>query len=82
MKLREKIAMIWVAPLMLVIVALTFVLAMIVYSVVFLLKITGTLGAMQYLIDQVRLFGIERRLKKLQKEDEKLYNFGRPMKEE
>lgn len=82
MKLRQKIAMIWVAPLMLVIVALTFVLAMIVYSVVFLLKITGTLGAMQYLIDQVRLFGIERRLKKLQKEDEKLYNFGRPMKEE
>lgn len=82
MKLREKIAMIWVAPLMLVIVALTFVLAMIVYSVVFLLKITGTLGAMQYLIDQTRLFGIERRLKKLQKEDEKLYNFGRPMKEE
>ncbi len=80
MKLREKLAMIWVVPIMICLIAVTFVLAVIVYSFVFLLKHSGTIGALQYLIDQVRLYGIELSLKKLQKQDEKLRNFDEYVK--
>lgn len=80
MKLRGKIAMIWVFPIMICVVAVIFVLAVVVYSFVFLLKHSGTLGASQYIIDQVRLYGIESRLKKLQKDDEKLRNFDEYVK--
>lgn len=72
--------MIWVFPIMICVVAVIFVLAVVVYSFVFLLKHSGTLGASQYIIDQVRLYGIESRLKKLQKDDEKLRNFDEYVK--
>lgn len=72
--------MIWVFPIMICVVAVIFVLALVVYSFVFLLKHSGTLGASQYIIDQVRLYGIESRLKKLQKDDEKLRNFDEYVK--
>lgn len=72
--------MIWVIPIMICVIAIVFVLAVLIYSFIFLLKHSGTLGASQYLIDQVRLYGIELRLKKLQKQDDNLRSFDEYVK--
>ena len=75
MKLREKIAMIWSFPIVAVI---TISLAIIAISLIVIAKIlnfTGTMGAIIYLFQQMKLKIIDRRLRKLVKEDGKKYNF-------
>lgn len=75
MKLREKIAMIWVIPITTVVLIVLFVLVAIFFGVAFILDKSGTLGAIDRILYVVRLNLIGNKLKKLQKEDEKLHTF-------
>ena len=75
MKLKEKIAMIWVIPIMTALLMVLFVFVAIFFAVAFILEKSGTLGAIDRILYVVRLNIIGNRLKKLQKEDEKLHTF-------
>jgi hypothetical protein len=75
MKLREKIAMIWVFPILTVILIVLFLAVSVFFGIAFILEKTGTLGAIDRILYTVRLNLIGNRLKKLQKEDEKLHTF-------
>ena len=75
MKLREKIAMIWVFPIITVVLIVLFVAVSAFFGIAFILEKTGTLGAIDRILYTVRLNLIGNRLKKLQKEDEKLHTF-------
>jgi len=75
MKLKEKIAMIWVIPMMTAVLMVLFVFVAIFFAVAFVLEKSGTLGAIDRILYVVRLNIIGNRLKKLQKEDEKLHTF-------
>lgn len=71
----EKVAMIWTFPITLIFFAALSVIALVLYAILFVLNTSGTTGACLYLIDQMRLMMIDRKLKKLVKEDEKKHNF-------
>mgnify|MGYP003338063811 CR=1 FL=1 len=76
MKIKEKIAMVWTFPIMLVTFGALSVVAVLLYSLVLLLNVSGTTQAAIYLFDAVKHKLIERKLKKLIKEDEKKHKFG------
>ena len=71
----EKIALIWTIPIMAVVFAFLSALTITVYLMVKMLTLTGTLGASIYIFDQVKMIFIDRRLRKLVREDEKMYKF-------
>jgi len=71
----EKVAMIWTFPLIIVLSAGISIVAILLYFSVQLLNLSGTLGASIYLFDKMKLMLIDKRLRKLVKEDEKKYNF-------
>jgi hypothetical protein len=73
--LMEKVAMIWTFPITLVVSAGISVVVVFTYLLVQLLNISGTLGACIYLFDKMKLMIIDRRLRKLVKEDEKKHKF-------
>ena len=75
MKLKEKMAMIWVVPIISVVLIVVFVFVVLFFGLAFLLEKSGTLGAIDRVLYVVRLNIIGNRLKKLQKEDEKLHTF-------
>lgn len=75
MKLKEKIAMIWVIPIMTFVLVALFIVVSIFFGVAFILDKSGTLGAIDRILYVVRLNLIGNRLKKLQKEDERLHTF-------
>jgi preprotein translocase subunit SecG len=75
MKLREKIAMIWTFPIIMVITISLAIIAFVLVAISKILNLTGTFGAGIYLFQQMKLKIIDRRLRKLVKEDEKLHNF-------
>jgi len=76
MKLREKIAMIWTFPMIFILVVSFSVLSGILIVIANILTFSGTAGASIYLFDKIKLKVIDRRLRKLVREDEKLYKFG------
>lgn len=82
LKLIEKVAMTWTAPLMFLVVLILSMLAILFFLLATFLNISGTIGASLYLIDQVRIRTVGFRLKKLMKKDEKLHNFDKSMKKE
>lgn len=75
MKLREKIAMSWTFPIMFVVLILLAVLASLLHFIAYALNVSGTTGATIYIFDQLKNKIIDRRLRKLVKEDEKLHKF-------
>lgn len=75
MKLKEKIAMIWVIPIMTFVLVALFIVVSIFFGIAFILDKSGTLGAIDRILYVVRLNLIGNRLKKLQKEDERLHTF-------
>lgn len=75
MKLNEKIAMVWTAP---IVIAFSLTLALLALILTFVAKIltwSGTFGASIYLFDAMKLKLIDRRLRKLVKQDEKMHKF-------
>ena len=75
MKLREKIAMIWTFPMVFVLVMSFGLLSGILILIANVLTFSGTAGASIYLFDKIKLKVIDRRLRKLVREDEKLHKF-------
>lgn len=75
MKLREKIAMIWTLPIVFVLVMSFGILSGILVLIANILTFSGTVGASIYLFDKIKLKAIDMRLRKLVREDEKLYKF-------
>lgn len=76
LRIIEKFAITWTAPLMFVIFLCLSMFAMLLFLLATFLNISGTIGAAIYLIDQVKLRTVGFRLKKLIKKDEELYKFG------
>ena len=75
MRLREKIAMIWTLPIAIVLILFLAISASLLSFIAYVLNFTGTIGATIYIFDQLKLKIIDRRLRKLIKQDEKLYKF-------
>ncbi len=73
--IKEKIAMIWTFPLMLIVFSILAIISISAYLLVLMFNLSGTNGASIYLFDQVKLKIIGMKLKKLIKEDEKLHKF-------
>lgn len=71
----EKVAMTWTFPLILFVSAGISVIVVFFYFLVQLLNLSGTFGACIYLFDKMKLMIIDRRLRKLVKEDEKKHKF-------
>lgn len=76
LKIMEKVAMSWTAPLMFVFFLALSMIAIFIFLLASFLNISGTIGAAIYLFDQVKLMLIGRKLKKLVKKDEEMYKFG------
>jgi hypothetical protein len=76
LRVIEKVAMTWTAPLMFVVFLSLSTLVILLFVIAAFLNISGTIGAAIYLIDQVKLRTVGFRLKKLIKKDEELYKFG------
>jgi hypothetical protein len=76
MKLREKVALIWTFPIIFIVTCSLAIGAGALVFIAWLLNFTGTTGASIYLFEQMKLKLIDMRLRKLIKEDEKLYKFG------
>jgi hypothetical protein len=76
LSLIEKVAMIWTFPITLVVSAAISIVVVFLYFLLQLLNITGTFGACIYLFDKIKMILIDRRMKKLIKDDEELYKFG------
>ena len=74
----EKVAMSWTFPIMLVVFGGLSVIALSLYSIILVLNVSGTLGACIYLFDQMKMKLIDRKMKKLIKQDEKKHNFDKP----
>jgi hypothetical protein len=73
--LKEKIALTWTFPLVLVTVVAFAILTAVLYFGLYLMNITGTTGAALYIFDKLRLKITDIRLRKLIRKDEKLYKF-------
>jgi hypothetical protein len=76
LRIIEKVAITWTAPLMFVVFLFLSLLVMLLFVIATFLNISGTIGAAIYLIDQVKLRSVGFRLKKLLKKDEELHKFG------
>jgi hypothetical protein len=73
--IRETIAMTWTFPIMLVVFGGLSIVALILFFSIQILKMTGTLGACLYLFDGMRQLLVNRKLKKLIKQDDKKHKF-------
>lgn len=75
MKLREKIALIWTFPIIAMFVIVFAVIACVLVFISHVMNLSGTYGAAIYVFDKLKIKIIDRRLRKLVREDEKLYKF-------
>lgn len=73
--LKEKIALTWTFPLVLIATIGFALITLVLYLTLYFFNVTGTTGAAIYIFDKLRLKIVEMQLNRLMRKDEKLYKF-------
>jgi hypothetical protein len=78
----QKIALIWVTPIMLCFSVISFIIAITAMLIVSILNYSGTIGASLFLLKQIKAKLVMFQFKKIKKQDEQQAAFDRMMHKE